>query len=96
MRWSHRPLCFDHALGCAAASLDAAICDARRLLKGHAKTHIADFSTFRLASVRKVSEQVNFNINTVAKSYRDLALRGYLIAQRGRGVFIAEEAPVEG
>ncbi len=42
----------------------------------------------RLPSVRELSEQVNVNPNTVAKSYRDLEVRGYLYTRRGMGVFV--------
>lgn len=42
----------------------------------------------RLPSVRELSEQINVNPNTVAKSYRDLEVSGYLYTRRGMGVFV--------
>ncbi len=42
----------------------------------------------RLPSVRELSEQLDVNPNTVAKSYRDLEVMGLLYTRRGMGVFI--------
>jgi len=42
----------------------------------------------QLPSVRELSERLNVNPNTVAKSYRDLEVMGYLYTRRGMGVFI--------
>ncbi len=42
----------------------------------------------RLPSVRELSERLEVNPNTVAKSYRDLEVMGYLYTRRGMGVFV--------
>lgn len=42
----------------------------------------------QLPSVRELSETLNVNPNTVAKSYRDLEVMGYVYSRRGMGVFI--------
>jgi len=42
----------------------------------------------RLPSVRELSELLRVNPNTVAKSYRDLEVMGYLYTRRGMGVFV--------
>ncbi len=42
----------------------------------------------QLPSVRELSERVEVNPNTVAKSYRDLEVMGLLYTRRGMGVFI--------
>jgi len=42
----------------------------------------------QLPSVREMSERLQVNPNTVAKSYRDLEVMGYLYTRRGMGVFI--------
>jgi len=42
----------------------------------------------RLPSVRELSERLALNPNTVAKSYRDLEVMGYVYTRRGMGVFI--------
>lgn len=42
----------------------------------------------QLPSVRELSERLNVNPNTVAKSYRDLEVMGYLYTRRGMGVFV--------
>jgi len=42
----------------------------------------------QLPSVRELSERLNVNPNTVAKSYRDLEVMGLLYTRRGMGVFI--------
>lgn len=47
-------------------------------------------ATDQLPSVRELSERLGVNPNTVAKSYRDLEVMGYLYTRRGMGVFIAE------
>ncbi|HOV72434.1 MAG TPA: GntR family transcriptional regulator [Candidatus Hydrogenedentes bacterium] len=42
----------------------------------------------QLPSVREVSEKLNINPNTVAKSYRDLEVMGIVFTRRGMGVYI--------
>ena len=42
----------------------------------------------QLPSVRELSERLDVNPNTVAKSYRDLEVMGLLYTRRGMGVFI--------
>jgi GntR family transcriptional regulator len=42
----------------------------------------------QLPSVRALSDQLDVNPNTVAKSYRDLEVMGLLYTRRGMGVFI--------
>ena len=42
----------------------------------------------QLPSVRELSERVEVNPNTVAKSYRDLEVMGLVYTRRGMGVFI--------
>ena len=45
----------------------------------------------QLPSVRELSERLKINPNTVAKSYRDLEVMGYLYTRRGMGVFINKD-----
>jgi GntR family transcriptional regulator len=42
----------------------------------------------RLPSVRELSERIKVNPNTVAKSYRDLEVMGYVYTRQGMGVYI--------
>ncbi len=42
----------------------------------------------QLPSVRELSERLDVNPNTVAKSYRDLEVMGFLYTRRGMGVYI--------
>ena len=42
----------------------------------------------QLPSVRELSERLEVNPNTVAKSYRDLEVMGLLYTRRGMGVFV--------
>jgi GntR family transcriptional regulator len=42
----------------------------------------------KLPSVRELAEKLKVNLNTVAKSYRDLEVMGIVYTRRGRGVFI--------
>ena len=42
----------------------------------------------RLPSVRELSQRLEVNPNTVAKSYRDLEVMGLLFTRRGMGVFV--------
>lgn len=46
----------------------------------------------QLPSVRKLSEQLLVNPNTIAKAYRELELTGILVARPGAGVFVSETA----
>ncbi len=46
----------------------------------------------RLPTVRELAERLKTNPNTVAKSFRDLELRGYLNTYRGRGIFVDKNA----
>jgi len=42
----------------------------------------------QLPSVRELSDRLNLNPNTVAKSYRDLEVMGLVYTRRGMGVYI--------
>ena len=42
----------------------------------------------RIPSVRELSERLDVNPNTVAKSYRDLEVMGYVYTRRGMGIFV--------
>src|SRR5689334_21384858 len=42
----------------------------------------------QLPSVRELSERLEINPNTVAKSYRDLEVMGIVYTRRGMGIFI--------
>ena len=42
----------------------------------------------RIPSVRELSERLEVNPNTVAKSYRDLEVMGYVYTRRGMGIFV--------
>lgn len=44
----------------------------------------------QLPSVRELSERLNLNPNTVAKSYRDLEVMGLVYTRRGMGVYISK------
>ncbi len=46
----------------------------------------------QLPAVREVADKVGVNANTISKSFRDLELRGYVNAMRGRGIFIERGA----
>ena len=46
----------------------------------------------QLPSVRKLSEQLVVNPNTVARAYRELELAGVLVTRPGAGVFISSTA----
>ena len=43
----------------------------------------------RLPTIRKFTEILGVNPNTVAKAYRELELRGIIASQRGSGCFVA-------
>ena len=42
----------------------------------------------QLPSVRELSEKLEINPNTVAKTYRDLEVMGFVYTRRGMGVYI--------
>jgi GntR family transcriptional regulator len=42
----------------------------------------------QLPTVHELSKQLSVNVNTVAKSYRDLEVMGLLYTRRGKGVFV--------
>lgn len=46
----------------------------------------------QLPSVRKLSEQLVINPNTVVRAYRELELEGLVVTRQGAGVFVAESA----
>jgi GntR family transcriptional regulator len=46
----------------------------------------------QLPSVRKLSEQLVVNPNTIAKAYRELELTGIVATRPGSGVFVSETA----
>lgn len=45
----------------------------------------------RLPSVRDVAVLAMVNPNTVSKAYRELGLRGVVVAKNGSGVFVTDE-----
>lgn len=47
----------------------------------------------QLPSVRKLSEQLVVNPNTVVRAYRELESEGVLVTRQGAGVYVAENAP---
>ena len=46
----------------------------------------------QLPSVRGLARTLLVNPNTIVRVYRELELAGLLVTQRGRGVFVAEQA----
>ncbi|HEY2328595.1 MAG TPA: GntR family transcriptional regulator [Verrucomicrobiae bacterium] len=48
----------------------------------------------RLPTIRELDEALNVNPNTVAKAYRELALKGLIDGQRGFGSFVRLDDPV--
>jgi GntR family transcriptional regulator len=42
----------------------------------------------RLPTIRHLHQQLGINPNTVAKAYRELELKGVLVAERGNGSFV--------
>jgi len=46
----------------------------------------------QLPSVRKLSEQLIVNPNTIAKAYRELELTGIVVTRPGAGVFVSDTA----
>ncbi len=48
----------------------------------------------RLPTIREVNQALGVNPNTVAKAYRELALKGLIDGQRGFGSFVKLEDPV--
>ncbi|MCC7408501.1 MAG: GntR family transcriptional regulator [Phycisphaeraceae bacterium] len=47
-----------------------------------------------LPSVRAMAERLVVNPNTIAKAYAELTREGFIQAQPGRGVFVADRRPV--
>jgi GntR family transcriptional regulator len=47
----------------------------------------------QLPSVRKLSEQLVVNPNTIVRAYRELELAGVLVTRPGAGVYVSESAP---
>ncbi|NLN92274.1 MAG: GntR family transcriptional regulator [Candidatus Hydrogenedens sp.] len=50
----------------------------------------------RLPSTRDLARALKINLNTSARTYRDMAAQGLIVARRGVGMFIADEAPGRG
>ena len=48
----------------------------------------------RLPTIRELNEHLDVNPNTVAKAYRELALKGLIDGQRGAGSFVKLDDPV--
>ena len=48
----------------------------------------------QLPTIRALSGRLNVNPNTVAKSYRELELKGIIVSERGSGSFIQAQPPV--
>ena len=48
----------------------------------------------RLPTIRELNELLGVNPNTVAKAYRELALKGLIDGQRGFGSFVRLDDPV--
>jgi GntR family transcriptional regulator len=48
----------------------------------------------RLPTIRELNEHLGVNPNTVAKAYRELALKGLIDGQRGAGSFVKLDDPV--
>jgi GntR family transcriptional regulator len=48
----------------------------------------------RLPTIREMNERLGVNPNTVAKAYRELALKGLIDGQRGFGSFVKLDDPV--
>lgn len=46
----------------------------------------------RLPAILELAKKLKINLNTVAKSYRDLEVMGIVYARRGMGVFVSEGA----
>ncbi len=42
-----------------------------------------------MPSIRSLAEQLVVNPNTIAKAYAELAREGFIVAKRGRGMFVA-------
>jgi GntR family transcriptional regulator len=47
----------------------------------------------RLPTVRALAVKLKVNANTIARVYRDLQQRGFLVLERGVGTFVALEPP---
>jgi GntR family transcriptional regulator len=47
----------------------------------------------QLPTVRQTAVDLSVNLNTVARAYRDLEMRGVLNTQQGSGTYIAKQVP---
>lgn len=65
---------------------------ANRLMAAMADGTLA--SGDRLPTIRELNQALGVNPNTVAKAYRELALKGLLDGQRGFGSFVKLDDPV--
>jgi GntR family transcriptional regulator len=45
----------------------------------------------QLPTVRQTAVDLSVNLNTVARAYRDLEMRGVLNTQQGSGTYIAKQ-----
>ncbi len=50
----------------------------------------------RLPTVRALAVELAVNLNTVARAYKELEIRGVLATQQGSGTFVASEAAAQG
>lgn len=49
----------------------------------------------RLPTIRELNQALGVNPNTVAKAYRELALKGLIDGQRGFGSFVKLDDPID-
>ena len=47
----------------------------------------------QLPTVRQLAVDLSVNLNTVAKAYREMEIRGIVETQQGTGTFVAEQRP---
>ena len=47
----------------------------------------------KLPTIKELAEQLEVNPNTIAKSYRELELKGVIASKRGNGSFISANQP---
>ena len=50
----------------------------------------------RLPTVRQLAVDLSVNLNTVAKAYREMEIRGIVETQQGTGTFVAERPSTAG
>jgi len=48
----------------------------------------------QLPTVRQLAVDLSINLNTVAKAYREMEIRGIVQTQQGTGTFVASKVPV--